>query len=479
MKIFHRHGLARLLWVWPTAIVLLGATMACDADDSLPFRGSRFQDSTPTAAQTSSRNLVVPEPVAQETEPLRASRLQDSTPTAAQASFRNLVVPEPVAQETVPPTSASGIGLCTAVTPVSGGPLPPSVQLSQLNSPQPVSGTELRGETIATPDPIEGSLMPSEFSTEAPCDVDPCFGGARQSCFHSRPGGSGGCNNACGDRGIGYERVAMAPFIIDIAQPMNQFAFRLDAAYGWRRPDLAEWLFARPSSLGGQGPPAIERSVNYQDFDFLTELGTRAMSVRTLIPVRLVDPEINENTGGLGDIQLETKVLLLDGQRWKISQVNGFYFNTGDAQKGLGTGHISMEPGVLASFEWNPATILHSEAKFLFPLGGGNPDQVGDVLTWGFGVSHILYDSDGFAVIPTLETVFYSILHSGGYTDYDDQSFHHFTGDTVPTIHAGLRFAWDRTRDFPLVEFGISGGVGLGMNAGYSSLFRAELRVVY
>ena len=269
----------------------------------------------------------------------------------------------------------------------------------------------------------------------------------------------------------------MAPFVIDIAQPMNQFAFRMDAAYGWLSPDAAQWLFAQPSSLGGQGPPAIEHAVNYQDLGFLTEFGTRAFSVRTVIPVRMVDPEINPNTAGLGDIQLENKILLLDGKSWKICPVVGFFFNSGDPHKGLSTGHIPMEPGVLASYKWTPATILHTEAKYLFPLGGDLSAE-GNVLTWGFGVSHILIDRDGFAVIPTLETVFYSVSHCER-SDFAAQAIRHFDGDTAPTIHGGLRFVWEPQRDFPLIECGVSGGVNMGGTVGYSSLLKLELRVVY
>jgi len=286
-------------------------------------------------------------------------------------------------------------------------------------------------------------------------------------------------SRGCHDRGIGYERVATAPFVIDIAQPMNHFAFRTDAAYGWKLPDRAELLFARPASLDGTGPDAIERSVDFQDLNFISEIGTPGLSVRTVVPVRVLDPEIGPNTAGLGDIQLCTKTRLLGGQAWTITQINNFFFASGCVGKGLGTGHTSMEPGVLASYKWSDETFFHGELKFLFPMGG-HPSHHGNLLTYGFGLSHLWYDRDSLALIPTVEAVFYSILDGeAAVLATTGPTVHGVDGETISTLHFGLRVVSDTSRDFGLVELGVSGGLNLDSSGWYDSLLRVELRTTY
>ena len=55
---------------------------------------------------------------------------------------------------------------------------------------------------------------------------------------------------ASADQGIGYERIATAPFVLDIAQPMNQISFRVDLASGWGHPDRSEAFWAQDRLAG-------------------------------------------------------------------------------------------------------------------------------------------------------------------------------------------------------------------------------------
>jgi hypothetical protein len=139
--------------------------------------------------------------------------------------------------------------------------------------------------------------------------------------------------------GIGRERLAMALFEIDVSQPQNNFRFRVDLAGGFRTPDRAEYFFAGPAR-----GPLPETSVDYQDLRFLMEMGGPKFSIATEVPIRILDPERNPNTAGLSDLNLTTKTVLLDGNDWQLTQIFRTYFNTGAPGKGLGTGHISIEP---------------------------------------------------------------------------------------------------------------------------------------
>ena len=108
--------------------------------------------------------------------------------------------------------------------------------------------------------------------------------------------------------------------------------------------------------------------MDYQDFRFRFETGGPKFSTTTEIPIRVLDPVTNANTAGLGDMTVTTRAVLLDGEDWQITQVFNSYFNTGSKTHGTGTGHVSLEPGMLVRWEYSDFTHLHGEIKYLFPL---------------------------------------------------------------------------------------------------------------
>jgi hypothetical protein len=275
------------------------------------------------------------------------------------------------------------------------------------------------------------------------------------------------------DVGVGQERLIHAPFQIDTTQPLNNYRVRFDFAYDHTFPDRAEYFWAK---IAGRGPKEKEQSVDYQDIRFLFELGGPKFSAATEIPIRILDPIGNANTAGLGDLNLTTKLVLVDGTSWQITQMFRTYFNTGLAARGLGTGHISLEPGVLFRYRWNDKTYLHSDLKFWFPIGG-DPEYSGPVLGYGFGVSHLLFDTDTFAVIPVLELVNWTVLD--GKKTTPDSGTLSVDGDQICNIHPGLRVVWDTGGDLGLVEFGIAGGLSPTKQHWYDSLLRVDLRCSY
>ena len=207
-------------------------------------------------------------------------------------------------------------------------------------------------------------------------------------------------------------------------------------------------------------------------------MGNSSASARLAVPVRLIDGEINGDTAGLGDIQLTTKVVLLTGSRLKITQFLDTYIPSGAADKGLGTGHVSLEPGLLASYRWSDETYIHAEAKYLIPIPP-SPGEAGTMLTWGFGVSHLLYDGDVFAVIPTAELVCYTIFNASETIALPVPTIQEVDNALIPTLHLGVRVVSDRFRDIGTVEFGFSTGFNLGASGWYEELLRTEVRVMY
>jgi len=267
-----------------------------------------------------------------------------------------------------------------------------------------------------------------------------------------------------------------APFEIDITQPMNHYSFRIDAVYDWQWPDRAETFWARPSSEGGRGPAEVERSVSYQDFRILWEIGSPRFSTQTVIPIRLIDPTDNKNHAGLSDMEVTTKTLLLDGRTWQITQIFRNYFNTGAPSAGLSTGHISMEPGFLVRYKWSERTYFHGELKYFFPIAG-HLTHSGQYLRWGLGGSQVWYDSDSFAVIPTVEFIFLSLLN-GEKADLFLPPLP-VDGECVSNVHLGVRLVSENGGDLGLFELGVAGALDLGSDGWYSGLLRIELRWMY
>ena len=141
------------------------------------------------------------------------------------------------------------------------------------------------------------------------------------------------------DRGLGHERVMMAPFELDITQPENNIRLRLDNAYGFEFPDRAEYFWA---AVGGRGPDggdvAAFEQVDYQDVRFMFEVGGPKFSVQTEAPIRFLDGKDDfYNTAGFGDMSVKTKLVMIDGRRWQDTQKFGTYMPTGATGHGTAT----------------------------------------------------------------------------------------------------------------------------------------------
>lgn len=274
------------------------------------------------------------------------------------------------------------------------------------------------------------------------------------------------------DVGIGEERVMHAVFALDRTEPLNNVLIRYDSYRGMVTPDRAEYFWANPLT----GPPLPERELDYQDLLFSMETGGDRFSMVTEIPIRMLDPINNGNTAGLGDISFGPKAVLVKGKRWQLAHIFRTFLSTGSTLKGLGTGHVSLEPGLLIRYRWTSRTYLHGELKYRFPVGA-DPSFSGQVLRYGFGAATVLYETDTFAVLPTMEFVGWSVLDgqktlpNGLTADVDGEMFF--------SVQPGVRFVMGPKGDLGLFELGISGAANLSNNGFFDSLVRLEFRFTY
>ena len=289
------------------------------------------------------------------------------------------------------------------------------------------------------------------------------YAGAREfmNSFRRRRGG--------GDLGIGHERLPFALSHIPASQPFNNLRIRSDFQYGWQFPNRAEYLWAAPP----KGPKTPEIGLDLQEYSILMEVGSETLSVGTELPLIWLNPTINPNTSGFGDMSVTTKLVLLKGQSLQLTQITRTHTPTGQASSGRGNGHVSMEPGLIGRYTRNERTMFHGMITLLFPIGG-DPNFSGEVLEYSLGVARVWYESDQFAIIPTLESVNWAVLSGAKGIEANKIS-----GDYISNLQPGVRFVFDRGGDLGLFEAGFGTGFSLTDNHFYQSLFRFDLRWSY
>ncbi len=225
--------------------------------------------------------------------------------------------------------------------------------------------------------------------------------------------------------------------VLDTAVTSPYAGLRIRSNRGLTSPDRLEYIWSR----NGKGP-GPESRVDWIDTMFRTELGNEKAALISEIGMRALNPEINPNTVGFADMLVGAKAMIYNGKCTKISSIFLTHINTGPADRGLGTGHFSLEPGLLMRHQWSDKTYLHGEVKYRIPIAA-TANFAGDVLTSGWGISTIWKDSDQLAIIPTFELQTHSFLF-GGRTDING-IVQRIDSVTALELFPGLRCAFARS----------------------------------
>jgi hypothetical protein len=261
---------------------------------------------------------------------------------------------------------------------------------------------------------------------------------------------------------------------VDPALPLNVFRLRYDDAWNARRPNRAEFIYAQGQPLG-PGLPLPETSIDFQDVSAYLEVAAfDRLSAFVELPVRFINPEINANSAGLGDMNAGFKFAFLS----KPDQVATFqlrtYAPTGAASRGLGNHHVSIEPGLLFYQGLADRLAVEGEFKWWIPVGG--TDFAGDVLRYGLGVSCNVCEVHKVRVSPVLEVVGWTVLDGkesflapDGTVPVEDAA-----GDTIVDVKAGVRL---RLAD--VGDFYTGYGRPLTGDRWYENVYRVELRLFF
>jgi hypothetical protein len=324
---------------------------------------------------------------------------------------------------------------------------------------------------------------------------------------HAQISGSGGSSGTLGGT------------YIDWALPQNVVRFRFDAQYNDTVPDRAEFIYpqyqrqlnekGQPESyifdpkinafrevefnpaqrtnnfllaksqpqlyqytFAGRGLPEVESRVDSQVGSAYVEWAPLPR-LSTFVEMTVVglNPEINSNTSGIGDTNAGFKyAFLLQDTRVASFQFRT-YIPTGEPTRGLGTGHVSLEPALLFNQQVGARGALFGELRDWIPIGGSN--RAGNVLRYGLGGAWKVIDTPNWWLAPAVEFVGWSVL-SGEETIFvapDIFDVRSARGDTIINGKVGLRLGLGARN-----QFSVSYGHALTSEAWYRDIFRLEYR---
>ena len=351
-------------------------------------------------------------------------------------------------------------------------------------SPCPPRGTMPYQQAPSPYQPAPYSEMPDGAPQPAPLpqptDVD--------QVFVPQPQGSllAASDIAAGLSSVGY---------IDPAVPQSQFRLRFDAGYDFGSPDRAEFFYAKcgcvrelppthplfdPNAPGpdadAPGPQPETNIDSFQDIAAYVELAANGrFSVFGEFPVRFLNPEVNENTAGYADMNVGFKYALLASADQYLTLQFRTYLPTGDADRGLGTDHFSLEPGLLYFARPAERLILEAEFKGWVPIDG--TEFAGEILRYGVGGGYIAWASPSMTITPTLEFVGWTILDGFESTP----TVRDVGGDTIVNIKPGVRFGWGEPNQYYVTEQSLYVGYGTPITGRewYEDIFRVEYRMLF
>jgi hypothetical protein len=183
---------------------------------------------------------------------------------------------------------------------------------------------------------------------------------------------------------------------IDDATIDDHIRVRFDAAGGSNAPDRSEFFYAQcgcnSAAAPGPGNPGagdLVTDLRFQELNVEGQYAVKSGAVKNriaifaTIPVRFVQPQAflgqtfippQPNTftsqSGLGDIRIGAKGAIVSNDDVILTvEVEGF-FKSGDAKKGLGTDHNSIQTELLLNGRVADRVVVEAEFGDWHPIGG-------------------------------------------------------------------------------------------------------------
>jgi hypothetical protein len=261
---------------------------------------------------------------------------------------------------------------------------------------------------------------------------------------------------------------------IDAAIPGDVFRLRFDAAYDFTRATRAEFFYARPHPLG-PGLPRPEPRIDYQDLSAYLELAaSERFSGFVELLWRFLNPEVNANANGFSDMNAGFKYAFLYRDDLVATFQFRTYIPTGEARRGLGNDHVSLEPAFLLYKSLADRLGLEGEFRTWVPIDGTS--FAGELLRYGLGLHYDVWKTDNSTVSPVAEFVGWTVLSGkeSAVTPSGALLIKDAAGDTIVNVKLGLRWKVNELGDF-YAGYGRS----LTGDRWYANTWRMEFRLFF
>ncbi|WP_145250230.1 hypothetical protein [Aeoliella mucimassa] len=267
--------------------------------------------------------------------------------------------------------------------------------------------------------------------------------------------------------------LADSAFFTNSVRPVNQQRFRWDFAEDMRNPDRSEYFWARADGSGLGPTPVTDswfRGLDYDELSHTIEAAHGPIGIWFEYTYRALDTDTG-HFAGFGDMSIGTKTLLFDTELVQIASQFRTYIPQGSSREGLGTGHTSLEPSLIAGLKLSPKSYLQAEVAEWIPLGGDSV-YAGALLRYGFAYNRTIFQPHpSIPIISTSEITGWH-FQDGQFTDSSSGDMRPSSGGDYVHGSTGLRlFICDR------VDFGTSASMPLTGGSWSETWLRTELRV--
>jgi hypothetical protein len=293
----------------------------------------------------------------------------------------------------------------------------------------------------------------------------------------------------------------------------TQIRIRFDDAFEDQFPDRSEFFYAKcgcythlniPQLAGtplsraydpnAPGPGlGVPNSINFQQLFMNLEYSPhRRFSAVVEVPIRWLQPQGFQplppamlgflpfsNQGGLGDVTAGLKFAAVATEHTYVTfQLKG-YFPSGDASRGLGTNHYSVEPSLLLYQQLSSRFTLEGQIGDWHPIGGsagvpisGSEGFAGDVFFYGIGPSYKLYQGNHIGLAPVVELFGWHV--NGGFETQPggtvDGAANEVSGMNIVNLKVGVRTS---------IGFHNSFYVGFGQALTHDDWYKHIVRLEY
>jgi hypothetical protein len=221
--------------------------------------------------------------------------------------------------------------------------------------------------------------------------------------------------------------------------------------------------------------PLPERRIDYQELSTRLEYApVPRFSAFVEVPERFLNPEVNANASGLGDMNLGLKwAFVFDEDRVTTFQLRT-YVPTGNATLGLGNNHVSLEPALLEYRRLDERTALEGELRFWAPAGGTG--FAGDIVRYGLGLHYDLCRTRNTLTVPVVEFIGWTVLGGKEAVPQPDgpEVIRGAAGDTIVDVKVGVHLKVGTWGD-------LYTGYGRPLTGDrwYENIYRVEFRLFF